>query len=318
VPFPLVFTSHPLHKMEMSRFLAIASLLLCLLNHGTDIATAWDDRDFFSYCPPIRCSKDGPEIRFPLRLQSTNSSPSCGATPYMNLTCSGQDTILQHPFLGPSKVTALDYNNSLMTIIPLLEQQFSECPIQKIIDLPAQDHALDYPPCFLHCRFPGRLVDCSREFTLSGSASALYGGAGVCGSGSHSYFSYEDPDAADSITGPFLCLSKPGRFTYLVNDFLQMFLLPLDCKVLPNKVVPMPFSFLQPYNGTLITFKQTAEAMISSSEITISWAHCDSIMGFCRYCENQGQPCAFSFQRNQTFCMPRPHSNKGTLSSPIE
>ena len=316
MPFPLVFTSHPLPKMEMSRFLAIASLLLCLLNHGTDIATAWDDQDFFSSCPPIRCSKDGPEIRFPLRLQSTNSSPSCGATPYMNLTCSGQDTILQHPFLVPSKVTALDYTNSLMRIIPLVEQQFSECPIKKIINLPAQDHALDYPPCFLTCRFPGRLVDCSREFTLSGSA--LYGRDGVCGSRNSSLYYYAGGDAADSIAGPFPCLSKPGRFTYLVNNFLQMFLLPLDCKVLSNKVVPVPFSFLQPYNGTLNTFKQTAEAMISSSEITISWANCDSTMGFCRDCENQGQPCAFSFQRNQTFCVPRPHSNKGTLSSPID
>lgn len=317
LPRTSVFTCHPLHKIEMSRFLTIASLLLCLLNHGTDIATAWDDRDFFSSCPPIRCSKDGPEIRFPLRLESSNSSPSCGATPYMNLTCSGQDTILQHPFLGPSKVTALDYINSRMGIIPLVEQRFSECPIQKLISLPDQAHAEDYSG-FLYCRFSGRLVDCSREVRPCGSsASALFGADGVCGS--VSYYG-EDPDAAESIAGPFPCLSEPGRFTYLVNNFLQVSLLPLDCKVLSNTVVPIPFS-LQPFNWnwTLNTFKQAAEAVISSSEIRISWEDGDpnpktSITDFCTDCENQGQPCAFSSQRNQPFCVPRPQSNKGTVS----
>lgn len=291
----------------MSRFLTIASLLLCLLNHGTDVATAWDDRDFFRSCPRIQCSKDGPEIRFPLRLESTNSSPSCGVTAYMKLTCSGQDTILQHPFLGPSKVTALDYKTSIMRMIPLVEQRFSECPIQKLISLAAQAHVEDY------CYFPGSLVDCSREFTPSGSADWWYENEVFCGN--CTYFP-GNPDPADSIAGPIPCLSKPGRSTYLVHKFLQMSLLPMDCKVLTNTVVPIPLS-LQPFDKTLQTFKQAAEAMISSSEITISWGEeymfPTRISYFCSNCENRGQPCAFSSQRNQPFCM-----KKGTLSFLID
>ena len=106
----------------------------------------------------------------------------------------------------------------------------------------------------------------------------------------------------------FPCLSKPGRFTYLVRNFLRMSLLPVYCKVLTNTVVPIPLS-LQPFDMTLKTFKQAAEAMISSSEITISWVEeymsPTRISYFCTNCENRGQPCAFSSQRNQPFCMKK-------------
>ncbi|TVU34164.1 hypothetical protein EJB05_15993, partial [Eragrostis curvula] len=33
---------------------------------------AWEDEDFFSNCPPSRCSKYGPEIRFPFQLESSS------------------------------------------------------------------------------------------------------------------------------------------------------------------------------------------------------------------------------------------------------
>ncbi|KAF0899021.1 hypothetical protein E2562_012712 [Oryza meyeriana var. granulata] len=39
-------------------------------------ATAWEDKDFFSYCPPSRCSEHGPEIRYPFRLNSSNTPSS--------------------------------------------------------------------------------------------------------------------------------------------------------------------------------------------------------------------------------------------------
>lgn len=281
--FALVFAYHPLHhKIEMSRFLTTASLLLCLLNHGTDMATAWDDRDFFSSCPPIRCSKDGPEIRFPLWLKSANSSRLCGvgATACVNLSCSGQDTILRHPFLGPSRVTALDYHNSLMRITPtttsLVDQQFSECPIlQKLKSLPA--HVED-SSCYLSSQ-PGKLVVCSREFI-------------------HEH-------ATDYIAGPIPCLSNPGHFTYLVHASLLLSLLPLDCKALSNTVVPIPL--LMSYEDT---FKQRAEAIIGFSEITTSWSELSNFTYFCKACESRGRRCAFSSQRHEPFCMP----NRGIIS----
>ncbi|KAJ1283836.1 hypothetical protein BS78_03G157500 [Paspalum vaginatum] len=79
----------------MSGFLVIA-LFLCLLKDGVYEAKAWNDADFFSYCPPSRCSKHGPEIRYPFRLVSNNTSPLCGV-PCMKLACSGNDTTLVRP-----------------------------------------------------------------------------------------------------------------------------------------------------------------------------------------------------------------------------
>ena len=57
----------------MTEFHVIA-LLLCLLIDGVYGAMAWADADFFSNCPPSRCSKHGPEIRYPFRLESSNTS----------------------------------------------------------------------------------------------------------------------------------------------------------------------------------------------------------------------------------------------------
>ncbi|KAF6987151.1 hypothetical protein CFC21_004821 [Triticum aestivum] len=47
----------------MRKLLVTALLLLPLINHGIYLATAWDDQDFFKYCPPSQCSQHGPEIR---------------------------------------------------------------------------------------------------------------------------------------------------------------------------------------------------------------------------------------------------------------
>jgi len=79
----------------MTEFLVIA-LLLCLLIDGVYKATGWDDADFFSNCPPSRCSEHGPEIRYPFKLESSNTSSLCGA-PCMKLACYGDDTILVFP-----------------------------------------------------------------------------------------------------------------------------------------------------------------------------------------------------------------------------
>ena len=106
---------------KMSEFL-VAALVVCLVSHGTNAATAlaaWDDQDFFRNFPPSRCSKDGPEIRFPLRLDSSNTSSSSFSTTCVKLACSGKDTIMIHPFLGPCNVTATNYTSTALNITPL-------------------------------------------------------------------------------------------------------------------------------------------------------------------------------------------------------
>nr|CAB3477391.1 unnamed protein product [Digitaria exilis] len=106
---------------------------------GMSMATAWDDEDFFRYCPPSRCSKHGPEIRFPFRLESSNTSTLCGA-PGMKLTCSDQDTILVHPFI----VTAIDYRLNTLTFVPRVDSSAS-CR-KKLMSASLPHRIVDRPP----------------------------------------------------------------------------------------------------------------------------------------------------------------------------
>ncbi|RCV24374.1 hypothetical protein SETIT_5G079800v2 [Setaria italica] len=279
----------------MNRSILLA-VLLCLLNHGADTATAWDDKDFFSYCPPQTCG-DGPEIRFPLWFESSNAS--CRGAVSTKLVCSGNsDTILLHPFLGASKVTAVDYKNAAMKIIPLIG--YSACPIQELTE-PAHSSACPIEElidanvfeggCDLYDYNPARLVDCSREFTPSDVQLSNF---------------FDSGGAADNIAGPIPCLSSnPGRFTYLVHADLPMALLPSDCKLVSTREVHIPNVNMSP---SPVTFKEKVEAILGPSEMTITWREGPRESKptlNCTDCEESGHRCAFSSQRNQTFCMPK-------------
>ncbi|KAL6882117.1 hypothetical protein ACP4OV_011589 [Aristida adscensionis] len=269
----------------MSVFLVIA-LLLCLLKDAEYMATAWEDEDFFSYCPPARCSKHGPEIRFPFRLESTNTPSLCGA-PCMELACSGQDTILVHSALAAYKVTAIDYKRRTLTIIPPLN--YSSCHLIDKLKSESLLHSFSYTyyysrpqpvlnPCYTFYDSPAALVSCLRKFTPS-------------------------KIAGDAIVGPVSCFSNTTHFSYLVDAWAQISVLPLDCKVVADGMVPMP----QIKADTFPTFREQAEGILSGAEMTIywcnSWSYYANIFWNCTLCESKGRLCAFSSQMNQTFCM---------------
>ncbi|XP_020200878.1 rust resistance kinase Lr10 [Aegilops tauschii subsp. strangulata] len=271
----------------MSKFL-VAAVLLSLINHGADLATAWDDKDFFRYCPASKCSKHGPEIRFPFRLKSSNTS--CSMTPCMELACSDQDTILVHPSLGRCKVTAIDYPNRHMYITPLVFYS-SPCPLKKLFSrsIPIDAYAENQGPCpdiFLEQNMT--LVCCPREFTPSSI------------------------DVADSIAGPVSCLSNATNFSYLVDSSGPISILPSDCKVCSDGVVPIAFNsdLRSMYDDGPPPFKSSAERILSFAEIKLEWREMDENIP-CLYCEQQGRHCAFSSERNQTFCMP--HGSRITV-----
>ncbi|KAK1661197.1 hypothetical protein QYE76_049356 [Lolium multiflorum] len=260
----------------MSEFL-VATLLICLVNHGADWATAWEDKDFFRYCPPSNCSEHGPEIRFPFRLESSNTSSSC-SSPCMELACSGQDTILVHPVLGLCKVTDIDYSSTSIKIIPLVDS-LSPCPLKNLISRSIPVDALDAGKgdCSVYLMEYATLVCCSKEFTPS----------------------IHD---ADRVAGPVSCLSNATHFSYLVAPDVIISILPSDCKVCLDGIVPMPFFD----NDRTYSFKRNAERILSSPEITVKWEDLTMMSKgiYCHECEIQGKHCAFSTQRNQTFCMP--------------
>ncbi|XP_047096085.1 rust resistance kinase Lr10-like isoform X1 [Lolium rigidum] len=266
----------------MRKLLAIAILLLPLTSHGRDLSTVlvWDDKDFFKHCPPSQCSQHGPEIRYPFCLDSSNtSSCGCGSRSMRKLVCSGQDTILVHPVLGPYNVSAIDYRHSSMKLIPLVEPCMV---IQKklIISKSSSSQQVDYfsnEDSYYSMFSSATLVCCSREFT---------------------------PGAVDRITGPVSCLSNTTHFLYFVASYEDMSLLPLDCKVIPvsggnnGHLIPMYiFHELRSYMYRQ-SFKERAESMLSFSEKTIYWNDYT-----CRKCEPSGGRCAFSSQTLQPFCM---------------
>ncbi|KXG32744.1 rust resistance kinase Lr10 [Sorghum bicolor] len=259
----------------MTEFLVVA-LLLCLLIDGVYRAMAWDDADFFSNCPPSRCSKHGPEIRYPFRLESSNTSSLCG-TPCMKLGCYGDDTILVLPTaVIHYKVTAIDYRRGTLTLAPRVDDSSSSCK-QKLmsVSLPASIINCEDPCSTLLCHLEyATTVSCLKEFTPSNLA-------------------------ANYIFGPISCLSSTSQFSYLVDSSASMSVLPLDCKVAPDSHFPIH------YDGP--TLKEQAEAILDfSGTTTIDWIYGEDFPGAlynCTQCEQGGRHCGFSLHRNQTFCI---------------
>ncbi|XP_006645444.2 rust resistance kinase Lr10-like isoform X1 [Oryza brachyantha] len=248
---------------------------------------AWEDKDFFSSCPPSRCSDHGPEIRFPFQLESSNTPSSCGV-PCMKLSCSGQDTILESKYssLGsPYKVIAIDYKYTTLTIVPLRGLN-SSCPLLQSVPLPSLKsayyyHDANWSSCDIYDWDSAVLVSCSAELTPT---------------------RIPDVAAASAIAGPISCLSNATHFSYLVAFDVPTFLIPIECEVVSDGRIPIPYF----YSGDTYKFRGSAERILSFSDTTADWRYyANDAANNCSQCEGQGRHCAFSSQRNQTFCMRR-------------
>lgn len=204
------------------------------------MATASADEDLSNYSPPSRCSKHGPEIRFPLQLESSKpytSSSLCGS-PCIKLACSGQDTILVDPVLAPYKVIAVDYRSATLTIIPRLNYSPC-CLIANFMSASSMiPNDIDYPG---YTFYSGFAVHCLKKFTPSTDG--------------------------DYIVGPIFCLSNATHFFYLVYARADMSILPLDCKAVSNGTIPIPVADIMPYT----TFKEQVEMILNNAAMTVGW-----------------------------------------------
>uniref|UniRef100_A0A0E0FFD8 Protein kinase domain-containing protein n=2 Tax=Oryza nivara TaxID=4536 RepID=A0A0E0FFD8_ORYNI len=283
---PKPFLSADSYPVLMRGFLAAALLVFGILLNLDTAASAWEHKDFFSYCPPSRCSEHGPEVRFPFQLESNNTTQSSCGLPFMKLSCSGQDTILDNKCLGrPYKVTAIDYKHPVLTAVPLADEgnSSSPCPLLKSISIRPSlkaDNGYHYMmyqnPCETYDEhYYAALVSCSTEFAPASI-----------------------PDATDDIVGPISCLSNQTHLSYLVEVHASMSLLTLDCEVISDGPIPIPVFYYSIYD--LPTFRGSAERILNFSDTTVWWYLYD-----CPQCEQLGGRCAFSSQRNQTFCMRR-------------
>jgi hypothetical protein len=254
--------------MDLPQFL-VTLLLVCLLTFESYVDAASEEQDFLQTCSSHQCSKDGPEIRFPFRLLS--HPPSCGA-PGMQLSCSGDDTILHHPVLGSCKVTAIYYRHRVINVIPLVEPSM-QCPLQKLISANLATDVYKQP----QSSQVTTLVRCSR------------------------YFIARDPY---NIVGPASCLSNnTSQFWYLGSVSAYISDLPRDCMAV-SKGIPIPFTYDKHgrKNSDEFTFKERGNAVIKFGETTFTW-HLNNITDACQRCEHEGRQCGFSTQRRQAFCM---------------
>jgi hypothetical protein len=245
----------------------VTILLFFLLTYRPYVDAASDDEDFFRTCSSHRCSKHGLDIRFPFRLST--HPPSCGV-PGMQLSCSRDDTILDHHVLGPCKVTKIYYRHRAINVIPLVKP--SHCPLQKLTsislstDLYKQPQLSDFTPT---------LVSCSRDFI---------------------------PVDQYSIVGPASCLSNNNnsRFWYLASPFAYMSDLPRDC-VAVSRSIPIPFTY-DKHGPNTDKFNEIANRVIKFGETTFTW-DLNNITDVCQQqCEHEGRNCGFSSQRGQAFC----------------
>ncbi|EEE53760.1 hypothetical protein OsJ_00139 [Oryza sativa Japonica Group] len=263
--------------MDFTNLLITVLLLLSPLKYESDVATASDDEDFFKTCSSQRCSKHGPEIRYPFRLST--QPPSCGA-PGMQLSCSGQDTILDHPVLGSCKVTMIYYRHVIMNAIPLVDS-LPHCPLQKLVSV-NQSTAV-YKP---HTSEVASVVGCSRDSIDTNQ----YG-----------------------IVGPTSCPSlanNASQFWYLAYPYTYMSILPLGCTIV-SKDIPMPYSYdKNGPNFDISIFTETAKRVISTGETVFTW-YTSNVTSICQQCEREGRRCGFSSQRNQAFCQH--HSPRVTI-----
>ncbi|KAF7026894.1 hypothetical protein CFC21_099398 [Triticum aestivum] len=163
-----------------------------------------------------------------------------------------------------------------MNITPLLYSS-SPCPLKELFSrsIPIDAYEENQGPCpVTFYEYNTTLVCCPREFTPSSI------------------------DAADSIAGPVSCLSNETHFLYLVDASELISIFPPDCKACSDAAVPIPY-----------LFKSGAERILSFAEITLHWYVTGQGI-WCPDCERQGRHCAFSSQRNQTFCMPHAHGSR--------
>ncbi|VAH55215.1 unnamed protein product [Triticum turgidum subsp. durum] len=247
--------------MGLPKFL-VTLLLICLLTYESYVDAAPEEQDFLRTCSSHRCSKHGPEIRFPFRLSSHQSS--CGA-PGMQLSCSGDDTILDHHVLGSCRVTEIYYRHRVINVIPLVEPS-TQCPLQKLISANVATDVYKQPQSLQVTT----LVRCSRNFT---------------------------PEDQYSIVGPASCLNNnASQFWYIADSYAYMSDLPRDCTAV-SKGIPIPLT----YDKDGPNFKEKANNFLNFGETTFTW-HLNNITDVCQQCEHKDQHCGFISQRHQAFC----------------
>ncbi|KAK2981992.1 hypothetical protein RJ640_007584 [Escallonia rubra] len=118
----------------------LLKIVLLLLSAYSPPRSSGDNggESFFETCPPTKCSKRGPTIRYPLRL---NTQPSFCGREGSELSCSANGSTLFHlPFSGSYLVDSINYYSRRIS----LEVQDGNCPLQSLLSMNRTDSILEY------------------------------------------------------------------------------------------------------------------------------------------------------------------------------
>nr|CAD1838241.1 unnamed protein product [Ananas comosus var. bracteatus] len=208
----------------------LSLLLLVLFLHVRYSKMQVEDKDDFQKkCRPSTCGKGGLKIRFPYRLES--SPPLCGV-PGMELSCSGEDTILALPHEGSLTVTTIDYLRGETTI--KLGGSWAQCSVANFTSINLTTTI--YRPYSWNVT----LVECPGELAPN--------------------ISYDF-----NIGSPISCLSSETQFVYIVGGNEDMDKVPSQCRAIAN-VLNMPLP------RTTGDFEDTVDDFVANREVTLSWS----------------------------------------------
>ncbi|KAJ0038902.1 hypothetical protein Pint_22152 [Pistacia integerrima] len=110
------------------------------------------------YCPPTRCSPDGPEVRYPFRLKTQH--PFCGHEGF-ELSCSNNKTLLHLPSSSDYYVQGIYYSGGRITITDVQE---TACALQSIL-VPNLINSRFYVPPLDECT----IFNCTERIKISSS-----------------------------------------------------------------------------------------------------------------------------------------------------
>ncbi|XP_044489458.1 rust resistance kinase Lr10-like isoform X2 [Mangifera indica] len=146
------------------------------------------------FCPPTRCSPDGPEIRYPFRLKT--QPLFCGQEGF-ELSCSDNKTLLHLPFSGDYYVQEIGYHFGSITIVDVQE---TACTIQSLLAPNLRNSRFDVS----YLNLEDTIFNCTDRINTS---------------------SYYD------VVGPISCLSYDRNFVYVMSSYKYSDeILTLNCR----------------------------------------------------------------------------------------
>ncbi|XP_078149950.1 rust resistance kinase Lr10-like isoform X2 [Carex rostrata] len=225
-------------------------------------------------CLPLRCSKHGPIVRYPLRLDT--HAPHCGYDTLV-LSCAGDNTVLSLPYSGDYNVTAIDYKNSMLAITRYswtLNCSWSQISQPNVTD------SLFFSPSSVDLSW----FDCSDYLTYFSEYEYLAGPISCLGSQDH--FIYVAWAGTDNEEIPSTCTKTRN------NTFFTGPQVPLQLNTFTNDWYYYPSS--------LSEFQHMIGDFAERPVIALYWHH---EMINCSMCEKKWWcRCEFDMETKKSFC----------------